>query len=62
MAISTYTIIISKPNTSGENIYDTGDGCVELREVERESSPAVAYEVVEKTAQQVAEARGWEKA
>lgn len=61
--MQTYTIIIPTQQTSGEDIYATDSGYVELRErtVEAgESLPdAPAYEMAAGTTEEVAEARGW---
>jgi len=63
--MQTYTVIIPTQQDSGEHVYNTGDGHVELRErtVETgESLPsAPAYEIAAGSAEEVAEARGWEK-
>jgi len=63
--MQTYTVIVPTQQTSGENVYDTGNGHVELHErtVEPgESLPsAPAYELASGSAEEVAEARGWEK-
>lgn len=62
--MQTYTIIIPTQQTSGEAIYATDSGYVELRErilEAGESLPdAPAYKMAAGTAEEVAETRGWE--